>query len=307
MKGITLSNGHVLKYVVASGALAFDGKGWIWERWLVWRGKIKPELFAVVLKTLTFASVKGNFVWWNPITWFPFWNPWSCFRLIKGGGINKVSLTNKGFDWRWRKIRPGINFKKYHIIVSIYGTIDELVCMAEKLDNIDIVAIEINPSCPNTGHAMPTAMEVILAGKAVRKVSRHPVIVKVSVAQDYLAVAYGLRGIAEAIVLNSVPWEVAFPEKRSPLWRLQKKVGGGGGGVSGKPAQKFNWFTAKELENQGALPVIWPSVMDEEDVKFVQGFGAQAVSFGMIHFLTPWKPTKIVEKEMKGEKHEENT
>jgi len=28
---IRLSNGHVLEYVVASGALGFDGKGWPWE------------------------------------------------------------------------------------------------------------------------------------------------------------------------------------------------------------------------------------------------------------------------------------
>jgi len=297
---IQLSNGHVLEYVVASGALAFDGRGWPWERWMVWFGIIKPELFAIVLKTLTLHPTKGNYQWWNPITWFPFWNPWSCLRLISGGAVNKIGLTNKGFRWWEDEIAPKkIDFKKQKIIVSIYGTESELVFMARILNFYwDLVAIEVNPSCPNTGHAMPAVEEVVNAVKAVKRISRYPIIVKVSVAQDYLSIARDLKDIAVAISLNSVPWEIAFPGERSPLWRLKKKVGGGGGGVSGKPAQKFNWFAAMELTGQGALPIIWPSVMNIEDVKFVRQLGARAVSFGAIHFRTPWKPTSIVRKEM---------
>ena len=50
---ITLSNGHSFEYMIASGALGFDGKGWIWERPLVWLGLVRPDLFTVVIKTLT--------------------------------------------------------------------------------------------------------------------------------------------------------------------------------------------------------------------------------------------------------------
>jgi hypothetical protein len=46
--------------MVASGALAFDGKGWPWERPLVWLGLIKPELFTVVIKSLTRNPRRGN-------------------------------------------------------------------------------------------------------------------------------------------------------------------------------------------------------------------------------------------------------
>ena len=94
-----------------------------------------------------------------------------------------------------------------------------------------------------------------------------------------------------------MPWEIAFPGQRSPLWRLEKKVMGGGGGVSGRPAQGFNWFAANELTKQGAVPVVWPSVMSWKDVKSVQEAGALIVSFGAIHFRTPWRPTAIVRKE----------
>ncbi|HEY4504003.1 MAG TPA: hypothetical protein VJJ28_02755 [Candidatus Paceibacterota bacterium] len=86
---ITLANGHKFKYMVASGALAFDGKGWPWERPLVWLGLIKPELFTVVIKSLTRTSRVGNLRWWKP---------WTCVRLIPGGSVNKVGLTNPGIE-----------------------------------------------------------------------------------------------------------------------------------------------------------------------------------------------------------------
>lgn len=289
---ISLSNGHTFRYMVASGALAFDGRGWFWERPLVWLGLIKPELFTVVLKTLTYKPLEGNLRWWKP---------WECVRLLSGGGaVNKVGLTNPGIArWILRTCHK-INFQKTPLIASIFGTEEELVTMASALCSYDFVAIEINPSCPNTGHAMDTTEAVIQMVKSVKMapLCHLPIIVKVSVDQDYLAIARGLRGIAEAISLNSVPWRTAFPNgERSPLRNLEDKVGGGGGGVSGKPAQHLNWTAVRELSEQGSLPVIGPSVMEFGDMARVRELGARAVSFGAIHLRTPWRPTLFVERE----------
>ncbi len=299
--GIQLSNLHRMSHVVASGALAFDGKGWLWERPLVALGLIKPELFTVVLKTLTWDPRKGNMRWWCP---------WSCVALIEGGAVNKVGLTNMGVQRWYDKIKPKIDFCRYRIVGSIFGTKEELVKMARKLDDVPFVALEVNYSCPNTGHALSAAAEVIEAVKAVKAVSRHPIIVKVSVDQPYLEIAAGLVGTAEAISINSIPWAKVFGKKVSPLWRLEKKVQGGGGGVSGRPAQKLNWKAVRELAAQGSLPVIAPSVMEYDDMAKVRSLGAEAVSFGTIHlpsypiWLKPWtlftnpcKPTKFVLKE----------
>ncbi len=287
---ITLSNGHAFKYMVASGALAFDGKGWLWDRPLVWLGLIKPELFTVVLKTLTLDPRPGNLRWWKP---------WTCVSLIPGGSVNKVGLTNRGMAWWFNNIGPHLDYKKFPLVGSIFGNQGDLVVMAAAMNHYDFVALEVNPSCPNTGHGLQTAEEVVKMVKAVKKVSRHPIIIKVSVDQDYLAIARGLEGVAEAISLNSVPWKTAFPQsEKSPLWRLEEKVGGGGGGVSGKPAQHCNWFAVKDLAQQGSIPVIGPSIMEFEDMDCVRKLGAKAVSFGAIHLRTPWKPTTIVEKEM---------
>ncbi len=177
---IKLSNGHTFEYMVASGALAFDGKGWPWERPLVWLGFIKPERFTVAIKSLTRHERKGNLRWWKP---------WTCIRLIPGGSVNKVGLTNGGIEWWCRKVGPTIDFKKYAVVGSIFGDLKELVEMALMLNRFDFVAIEVNFSCPNSGHAMEKAQMVIEGVKAVKRVSRHPIIVKVSVDQDYLTIA----------------------------------------------------------------------------------------------------------------------
>ncbi len=295
---ISLSNKHRLTYVVASGALEFDGKGWPWERWLVALGLIKPELFTVFLKTLTLSPRPGN---------LKMWCPWRCVALIKGGAVNKVGLTNPGIDHWLEHTKPTIDFGKYKIAGSIFGTQEELVKMARMMDDVPLVALEINYSCPNTGHALPLASQVIDAVKAVHAVTRHPLIIKVSVDQPYLEIAAGLVGIAEAVSINSVPWAKVYSDDRSPLWRLEQKVHGGGGGVSGVPAQDLNWKAVFELARQGSLPVIGPSVMEYDDMAKVRSLGAQAVSFGTIHmpsapiWLKPWtlftnpcKPTRFV-------------
>jgi len=286
---ITLSNGHAFKYMIASGALAFDGKGWPWERPLVWLGLINPELFTVVIKSLTRNPRPGNLRWWKP---------WICVRLIPGGSVNKVGLTNPGIEWWCREVGPNLDFQKFPTAGSIFGEEKELVEMAEMLNRFDLVALEVNVSCPNTGHAMEMAEMVVNSVKAVKRASRHPIIVKVSADQDYLTIVRGLVGIAEAVSLNSVPWKTVFTNsEQTPLWRLEKQVGGGGGGVSGKPAQKHNWAAVEALAKQELLPVIGPSVMEFEDMEKLRRLGAKAISFGAIHLRTPWKPTSFIKKE----------
>jgi len=288
---IKLSNGHVFEYMVASGSLAFDGKGWPWEKPLVWLGIVQPKLFTVVIKTLTLKPRKGN---------LQMWKPWECVKLIPGGSVNKVGLTNPGIDWWCQEIGPRFTGEDIPLIGSIFGNKDELVEMAVKLNKFNLVGLEVNYSCPNTGHKMQSTKDLIDSVLAVKMVSRHPIIVKVSVAQDYLAIAHGLEGVAEAISLNSVPWEIVFPGQRSPLWKLEKKVGGGGGGVSGKAAQRHNWKAIRELSGQNSLPVIGASIMNHDDLNRVRILGATAFAFGAIHLKTPWLPTMIVKKENPG-------
>ena len=301
---IRFSNEHSFEYMVPSGTVGFDAKGWLWEKPLIALGLMKPELFTIVLRTLTLEPrlyPVSNLSWIRPWTWLP-WSPYSCVQFLpNGGAINKVGLWNPGIKRWYMGIAPRIDFRRLRVVASISGKREELVEMAEILnDFVDLVGIEVNVSCPNTGH-MDADLEVIESIRAVKKVSCHPIIAKLSVDQNYVKISAEICGYAEAISLNSVPFNHAFPvvpPEKSPMAKIGKP-GSGSGGVSGKPAQGLNWQAVKLLAKYGHIPVIAPSIMEYEDLAKVRRLGAKAVSFGAIHLRTPWKPTAIVEREMR--------
>lgn len=288
---IRLSNGNRFEYVVASGALGLDCRGYLWERPLVALGLVKPEKFVVFTKTLTRHAEKGNLRWSKP---------WECVRLLPDNSVvNKVDLTNPGIQHWCERIAPTTNFYHQRTGVSIAGTEQELVEMAMMLEGFpNLFAIEVNVSCPSGSLAFDDTETVIRKVMAVANFSIHPVFAKLSCEQECLIIARELRGYAEAISLNTVRWEKVFPGQLSPLARIGKP-NSGGGGVSGKRAQEFNWPVVEALSKQGPLPVIGPDIMEYEDLtKLRNEYKAQAFSFGSIHIRTPWKPTQIVERDL---------
>ena len=293
---ITLSNGHQLEYVVASGALGFDGKGWLWEKPLVNANLIDLSLFTITMRTVTAQPRPypvSNLSWSRPWTWFPY-SPVSCVRFLPdGGALNKIGLYNLGIDWWCNEVAPTIDFRKINLVSSMSGTKEELVASTMKLNRFGFRAHELNYSCPNAGTGPANTKGTIESVEAVYHVSRLPLILKLSVSQDYIAIAAGVKNFVQAISLNSVPFKMVYPEKtKSPVTKLK---GPGDGGVSGRPAQKLNWEAVSRLASiPNSIPVIGPSIMESEDVLKLSIRGARAFSFGAIHLRTPGKPTAIV-------------
>ncbi len=284
---ITLSSGHKFEYMAASGALAFDGKGWPWERPLHWIGLLDPSLFTIVIKTLTRQPRKGNLRWYNPLR---------CIRFLPQGAVNAVGLTNPGIEWWCRAIGPTVDQKKLKLVGSILtdGNNDELAKMAEMLNAYDLVGLEVNASCPNTDSQMLGNVDQVIEGlKKVKEKTRFPLIVKLSVVHDIERLVPRLEGLVEAISINTVPWSRMFPDKVSPLARF------GGGGVSGKLAQDYTWDLVKKLSSLTTIPVIGPGVWEFEDLAKLRGHGAKAISFGSIFMRYPWRPTLYVRHDKK--------
>ena len=288
---ITLSNGYGFEYVAASGALAFDGKGWPWEWPLRWLGFIDPSLFTVVIKTLTLEPRKGNLQWWKP---------WGCVRFLwdgKGrivGTVNSVGLTNPGIGW-WCRIGFKIDLKKIALVGSILGEPSDLKKMAGMLNSFPLKAIEINASCPNTDEGVLKNTErVIESCVKVRSASRFPIILKLSVVHDIEKILPRIKGVVEAISINSVPWKVVFPEKESPLAHL------GGGGVSGKVAQPYTWPFVARIAELTDIPIIGPSIWEFKDINRLRNYGASAISFGAVFLPYPLRPTRFVLKDIAG-------
>lgn len=309
--GIKLSNGHVLRWIAASGALGFDGKGWPWERVaqqtlrLLSLGRYKmidTSTLTVVAKTLTLNPRKGNL----SLAW-----PFSCIRPIKGGWVNKVGLTNDGFhDWL-KNVAPKIEKSCINIVVSIFGTKEELIEMVRHLNKLTwIKAIEINVSCPNTEHGMPVADQIVDIVREVLAKSKHPVLLKLSTEQPVLEIAIKLSAhkaacrlderYVEAISLNSVPYKQAFPSGQSPLHKLEQKLfkqtgnGGGSGGVSGRAAQPQNWKAIELLCacRENTIPVTGVSIWEYEDIDTLMNMGAKAIAFGSVFMWKPWAPCR---------------
>ena len=279
---IKLSNGYEFEYMAASGVFGFSDRCWPWERPLCWLGLIDPSLFTLVTKTLTRYPRKGN----------PRW--YLCVRPLRGGGfVNALGLPNPGIDWWCNHIGPSIN-PKTPLVVSIFSNeIGELYEMAEMLNRFNVVALEFDASCPNTGENLQNARFVIDGCKALSEASRFPIILKLSVVHDIGKIVPGVERIVGAFSINSAQWRIVFPDRQSPFAHL------GGGGVSGKVAQKHTWRFAKRLVEITSVPVIWPSIWNYEDIAKAREFGAGAISFGSVSLIYPWRPTKFVRRGIK--------
>ncbi len=287
---IIFSNSHRFEYMVASGALGFDGEGWPWEKPLKLVGLLNPALFTVVIKTLTWQPRQGNYRWYNPFR---------CVRLLPGGVVNAVGLTNPGIKWWCREVGPQVNSKKIPLVGSILGEPYELVEMARMLNDFDLIGLEVNASCPNTNDDLLINTAKIVEGcRAAKSESRFPIILKLSVVHDIEGIVNKTKDIVEAFSINSVPWQLVFPGLSSPLEHF------GGGGVSGKIAQQYTWTLVFHLSTM-RVPVIGPSVWEFEDIARIRGLGAKAVSFGSIFLRYPWRPTLFVRRDIKkgGEKN----
>lgn len=298
---IKLSNGHQFEFAVASGALAFDGRGWPWEWPLRWTGRLDPRLFTIVTKTVMPEPWKGNFRKYAPFkvvklldakgeTLNPFLFLLEPDRLA--GAVNSVGLTNDGVEmWLYRDY-PVIERLGYKVIVSLTRE-KGLSCkdMVRRLGGRkNIVGLEYNASCPNTDPVLLGNAELVAKNCfEIKRESDYPLLLKLSCVQPYVEIARAVGGAVEAISINSVPWNVIFPDKKSPLANL------GGGGVSGKIAQPFTWKMTAELSRETRIPIIGPSIWEYEDISRLQRIGASAVHFGTIFFRAS-KPTAFVRR-----------
>lgn len=282
---IRLSNGHQFEYMAASGALAFDGRGWPWEQPLRWLGLLDPRLFTIVIKSLTRHPRKGNLRWTHPL---------GCVRCVPRGTVNAIGLTNPGIDWWCGAIGPRVAQRGLQLVGSITGDDPgELVYMARALDPFPLVGLELNASCPNSAAEMISNNQLVIdAARRVQAATRHPLLLKLSVVHDYVTIAKALEGCAQAIAINSVPWNLVYGDQPSPLARL------GGGGVSGAAAQAFTWQMVQQLAASTTIPVIGPGVWEYADLERLRRLGARAISFGAIFLRYPWRPTRFVRHDL---------
>ena len=260
---------------------------------------VKDTGTSVLTKSATRFRRKGNFIPFNPLTWR------YIKRLPHRGMLNAYGLTNAGVEVGAQDIKASgdLGFK---VIPNFYPEFAKgtQTAIQETLEGLALYqrilgtyfwALELNYSCPNSQEAIrENVQQGLRCTQAVRQ--QYPelfLIAKISRVHPFeFAQELEKSGASAIHGVNTIPYEIIFPEARyprSPLWQV------GGGGVSGGPAfvEAYNYNLT--LRKKVSLPLIMGcGVSQLTDVKRYLDIGADAVSLCTLALRHPRETEKIV-------------
>jgi len=219
--------------------------------------------------------------------------------------LNAVGLAGPGVAaWREQYL-GGLRSRGASVVASIWGrTVDEFAQAAEAMRGADIVALEVNASCPNLesrsaifAHSAAATAEVVRAAR----VAGVPLWVKLSPnTPDLVDVAEAaLAAGADALVLVNTVLGLSID-----LERRRASMGNGGGGVSGPgilPVSLRAVFECRHAFRDAAIVGVG-GVSSGEDAVAMLMAGANAVQVGTATFADPravWRVAKGLQRWMR--------
>ncbi|MGH2684059.1 MAG: dihydroorotate dehydrogenase [Actinomycetota bacterium] len=241
------------------------------------------ELGAVVVKSLSAEPWQGN--------------PAPRVHETDGGMLNSVGLQNAGVEAWLEHDLPALRRQGATVIASIWGfTVDAYEKAAAMLAGTDdIVAVEVNVSCPNVedrrrmfAHSCPATREALEATAAARK----PRWAKLSPnVTDLTEIAAAAReGGAEAVTLINTVMGMAI-DTETRAYRL----GAGGGGLSGPAIRPVAVRAIHDVHQAHPdLPIVGVGgVSTAEHAVELLLAGASAVQVGTATFRDPKAPALV--------------
>jgi dihydroorotate dehydrogenase (NAD+) catalytic subunit len=292
----------------ASGVQGFFGEGYWFHR--LFRPFTQNKM-TFVAKTATFAPRKGNMVLTDEYTpRYPFPR---CVRVkpFQGLMLNSVGLSNPGLEallntGEWQKRTQPFLISIMSLANTPQERLKELESMVRILQRykdefLAPFALQINLSCPNTGH---DPLELIEESAEVLEVASElgvPLMPKYSIATAPIAAIMQLNKNpnCDAIcVSNTIPYgwngfgEQVWGSKESPIAHL------GGGGISGAALLLLVCEWILRLRGVGFTKPIngGGGIMSAEDVGEYFKAGASSVFIGSVAALRPWRVRNIIAK-----------
>lgn len=279
-----LTSSSLLGYGAPAGRLVLYGLSPI-AQW------VPLERFgAVTTRTLTVEPREGHFTLregWK-LREFPTMLRLyaGALRRVDAGWLNAFGWSNIGIERYFEEYFP----RTHHLnrIVSVGGfSAEEFVRLVETVNERapagSIAAVEFNVSCHNVNFPFETILEEVLAA-AVPK-SRHPVILKLSPDEDYVAQARLAErfGVAAVTAINAVKALRLDPETGRPFLRNRF------GSLSGRAIKPIGLRVVAELRDAGIrLPIIATGgIRTFDDCREYFWAGADAVSLGSAVWLQP--------------------
>jgi dihydroorotate dehydrogenase (NAD+) catalytic subunit len=223
-------------------------------------------------------------------------------HMTAAGMLNAVGLQGPGVAAWLAHDLPALRATGARVIASVWGqTVEEFARAAALLEPArdDLVAIEVNVSCPNLHDRAnmfahdPGATRAVIA--AVAGATTLPVFAKLSPnVTDLTAIARAaVEGGADGLTLvNTVMGLLIDAETRRPV------LGGGGGGLSGPAIKPVALRAVHEVTRAlPHVPVIGTGgVQSGVDAVEMLLAGASAVAVGTANFRDPRAPYHVLDE-----------
>lgn len=238
-------------------------------------------------------------------------NPYQRTCETPSGILNAIGLQNPGFEKVAKEKIPFLKKQNVPIILNIIGSsLEEYTELAEKCNNLDIDAVEINVSCPNVKAgcmAFGTSTQGIESVvKGVKSKTNKTVITKLSPnVTDIAEMALAAESAgSDAVSLVNTFMGCAI-DARKRKFVLANKTGGLSGPCIKPIALRMVWQVAKAVK----IPIIGQGgIMTGEDaIEFIMA-GATAVSVGTGNLVNPmcaYNVVREIENFMREEKIED--
>lgn len=223
-------------------------------------------------------------------------NPTPRIAETYGGMINSVGLQNPGVDYFIEHELPFAKQFDTKVIANVAGRSIEDYCeVVEKLSETDVDMLEVNISCPNVkkggigfGVQCDLASQVT---KAVKRVSKKPIIIKLSPnVTDIAEIAKAVEAEgADAISLINT-----LMGMKIDVHRMRPVIANKMGGFSGPAIKPVAVRMVYQVRRAVNVPIIGlGGIMTGEDAAEFILAGADAISVGTAALINPTAPVDI--------------
>lgn len=228
-----------------------------------------------------------------------FGNPTPRVAETTAGMLNAIGLQNPGVEQIIASEVPNLASYDIPVIANIAGSsLEEYVTVAKAFNKTTAIqALELNISCPNVkagGIQFGTDPELAaMVTKAVKKVSNHPVYVKLSPnVSDIVAMAKAVEqaGADGLSMINTLTGMTIDLGNKQPLLANQT------GGLSGPAIKPIAIRMIYEVKQHVSIPIIgMGGIGNAKDVLEFLLAGASAVAIGTANFQNPYVCADIID------------
>lgn len=300
---VIFANKKSISSVVVSSALGHSGRGILAYK-LTSPGyrellKLIEELkISVISKTATRFRLVGNV---RKLA------PWTYFRYIKklpdGTIVNAYGLSNDGVLKHAQEIGKSHSLG-FNVIPSFYPEFSkgESIVLKETIEATEIYQkyipnfwiIELNLSCPNANDDITknTEQRAKLIYQLKKEFPWLIIIAKGSILHSWEFYQELEKAKVDALhTINSIPFHVVYPNKKSPLYK------GTPGALSGGDILQRSLRFNNTLRQKVKLPIIMGGgITKSNQIEFFMKIGANCVSFCSLAVLDPRMAIKTIEK-----------